>query len=173
MSVLLSRFCMSLCASARSSSFECSSALMVCSSSFMDCDSSLEVVSSSLADCNSSLVDCNSSLALSVPPGRRASPGATREFPRGRVPARVDYRSDGTGRPPSPRLGGRGAGDVAKDDHDGALERPWLWRARTVTSTVRGRIVFEPESAQFDRFFSCSASRRAAAKLRADRPDAP
>ena len=63
MSVLLSRFFMSLLARDSSSTLACSSALTVCSSSFIDCISSLEVVSSSLVDWSSSLVDCSSSLA--------------------------------------------------------------------------------------------------------------
>ncbi len=62
MSVLLSRFFMSLLARDSSSILACSSALTVWSSSFSDCISSLEVVSSSLVDCSSSLVDCSSSL---------------------------------------------------------------------------------------------------------------
>ena len=63
MSVLLSRFFMSLLARDSSSTLACSSWLTVCSSSFSDCISSLEVVSSSLVLCSSSLVDCSSSLA--------------------------------------------------------------------------------------------------------------
>ena len=62
MSVLSSRFFMSLFGRDSSSTLACSSWLTVCSSSFMDCISSLEVVSSSLVDWSSSLVDCNSSL---------------------------------------------------------------------------------------------------------------
>ena len=61
MSVLLSRFFMSLFAAESSSSLACSSAFTDCSSSFSDCISSFEVVSSSFVDCNSSLVDCSSS----------------------------------------------------------------------------------------------------------------
>ena len=63
MSVLLSRFFMSLLARDSSSTLACNSVLTVWSSSFSDCISSLEVVSSSLVDCSSSLVDCSSSLA--------------------------------------------------------------------------------------------------------------
>ena len=62
MSVLLSRFFMSLLARDSSSTLACSSWLTVCSSSFSDCISSFEVVSSSLVLCSSSLVDCSSSL---------------------------------------------------------------------------------------------------------------
>ena len=62
MSVLSSRFFMSLLACESSSTLDCSSALTVCSSSFRDCISSLEVVSSSLVDWSSSLVDWSSSL---------------------------------------------------------------------------------------------------------------
>ena len=61
-SVLSSRFFMSLLARDSSVTLACNSWFTVCSSSFMDCISSLEVVSSSLVDCSSSLEDCNSSL---------------------------------------------------------------------------------------------------------------
>ena len=61
-SVLFSRFFISLLARDNSSTLACSSALTVCNSSLSDCISSFEVVSSSLVDCSSSLVDCSSSL---------------------------------------------------------------------------------------------------------------
>ncbi len=61
MSVLLSRFAMSVLDVDSSSSLDCNSLFTVCSSSFMDCSSSLDVVSSSFVDCSSSFVDCSSS----------------------------------------------------------------------------------------------------------------
>ena len=62
-SVLLSRFCRSLWASARSSTFALSSALTVASSSLSDCISSRPVSSSSLPLWSSSLALWSSSLA--------------------------------------------------------------------------------------------------------------